>query len=73
LTPVKTAVTLDESGNVIDNPSFLGFSPASNLFTIQNAKPKELGSYTIGLRLGFNEYPLYEVMCTTKLNVSYKK
>jgi hypothetical protein len=25
------------------------------------------------LRLGFIEYPLFEVMCTSKLSVSYKK
>ena len=71
LTLTKTLVTMDGLGNAIGPPGFLGFSPDTSQFSVQNVKINEFGKYQVGIRFGFAEFPLFEVVCLTQLTVSY--
>ena len=54
---MKKAVVLDEEKNEIPQPNFIKYEAISDIFSVEGVKDSNLGSYYIGLRLGYVEYP----------------
>jgi hypothetical protein len=72
LTPVRKPVALDEGGNPTNLPDFISFNPVTNLFKVEKGGVKDFGNYIIALQIGYFEYPSFEVLCKTKLEMTYK-
>jgi hypothetical protein len=72
LTATKTAVATDESGSPISLPKFVTYNPATNLFKVEGVETKDFGTYTIALKIGYKEYASFDLLCKTRLEVTYK-
>lgn len=71
LTAVLTPVMLDERGNPDRLPHYISFERLSRLFTVKDITMDDMGSWTVGLKLGYKEYPDFDVTCTASLTTAY--
>ena len=72
LTPVKTPFASNTFGEEVALPWFANYNARTSTFSLQKVKYEDLGSYFIGLKIGYVEYPGYVVSCKTRVDVNYQ-
>jgi hypothetical protein len=72
LTTTKNPVALDSGGKELAFPSSVSYDSVTNMFTAGAVEPKDFGSYLIGLKIGYTEFPKLDIVCTAKLQVNYE-
>ena len=71
LTPLETPFATDAQEVKIDMPSFVKYDYEKSLFSFQQIREEDFGSYFFGLRIGYAEYPTRMIECKKKVEVSY--
>lgn len=69
LSPYRTIYALDLVGKEITLPSFIKYK--NDGFVVTNPGISDFGIYTVGLTIGYAEYPGYEINCGKELKVDY--
>lgn len=72
LTQTSSPVSVDTSGNIGPTPGFIKFKSTTQTFTVSDVALTDFNSYTIGLQLGYAEYPSFSVVCSVPLKITYK-
>jgi len=72
LTSFQELVAKDGADSDIAMPSFINYNRESNSFVAQTSKFEDVGTYKIGLKMGYYEVYRSEKVCLTTLIVEYK-
>jgi hypothetical protein len=62
--------TIKQKGIEIPVPKFIKY--ADGKFMLQSDSFNDAGSYLLGLRIGYDEFPSFQVLCEMPLSLEYK-
>ena len=63
VTPVFKPIGLDQAGNEISLPTFIKYDKVGKTFTVSTVDFQDIGKYTFGLCIAYQEYSYYSVTC----------